>query len=82
MEDNTKGVAAAAANFADAVAQVKSIRPARSANRTVMDGKDDGVSLMESNYRSARLHTRALLGKHEFAPGEIAIWLRQENRHL
>jgi hypothetical protein len=48
----------------------------------MMDCEGHRVALTKRNHLGARLHTRPLLGEHEFAPGKISLRLREQDRHL
>src|SRR5262245_24948058 len=62
--------------------EIHPVCAARSANRTVMDGEYHGIALTQRNHHRAGLHARPLLGQYEFAPGEIAPGLGQQDREL
>ena len=80
---NYPGRAAAARTYrAHAVADVYPIKPARSLDRTIADGKHDRVALLEGDNLDPRLHARPLLGKDELATFEILTRRIQLNRDL
>ena len=62
--------------------EIDAIDAPRSLNRTMMDCEGHRVALTKRNHLGARLHTRPLLGEHEFAPGKISLRLREQDRHL
>ena len=69
-------------NRADSVAKVGAIISLRSANGTMMNGKDDSISLVGRQHFDTRLATRPLLGKHKFAAFEVPASLAQEESDL
>jgi hypothetical protein len=40
------------------------------------------VTLAKRNHLWPRLHARPLFGEHEFAPCEISLWFREQDRYL
>ncbi len=73
---------APAVYVADAMAQVDSIITSNAFDRPLMYGEHYGVALFQVDDLGARLHTRALLGEDELAPGEVLAGFRQQDRHL
>jgi len=59
-----------------AVAKIDAVGSARPLNRPEMHSKGHGVPSSERHHFRPRLHTRPLLGQHEFTSGEIAVRLR------
>src|SRR6266436_3513908 len=82
VKDHAYGVAVAGADLADAMAQINAIESARPLHRPVMHGKGHRIALSQRHYFGPRLHSRALLGEHEFAAGEITARFRQQDRDL
>ncbi|MNW66055.1 hypothetical protein D3C74_444920 [compost metagenome] len=55
----------------DAVAQGDPIVTAHAFDRALVDREDQTVTFLQADDLRARLHSRALLGQHELATGEI-----------
>src|ERR1700739_358895 len=72
VKDHAYGMAVAGAYPAHAMAQVNTVGAARPLHRAMMHSKGDRISLRERHHFGARLHTRPLLGQHEFATSKIA----------
>ena len=70
------------ADLADAMAQINPVEAARPLYRPVMHSKSHRIALPERHHFGPRLHSRPLLGQHEFATGEIAARFRQQDRDL
>ena len=64
------------------MAEINAIETARPPYRPVMHGKSHRIALRERHHFGPRLHSRPLFGQHEFAAGEIATRLRQQDRDL
>ena len=82
MENDTERMTMPRANAADAVPKFDPIHTARTRYRTVMDGEDHRVTLLERHNFWPRLHARALFGEHEFAAREVPFGFGQQNRDL
>ena len=54
----------------------------RALDRPIVDGEGHGIALGEGHHLDAALHARPLLGQREFAAGEVAARLRQQDRDL
>src|SRR5688572_21983786 len=67
---------------ADAMAQIYPIDAALSTHRPVVHGEYRSMALAQRHDLRARLHPRALLGDDEFAAGEVASGLGQQDRDL
>src|SRR4051794_31701029 len=80
VEDDADRVTEAGPDPADAVAQIDPIGTARPLYRAVMHGEHHGVTLAQRNHLGTRLHSRPLLGQHEFAAAEIPAGLGQQDR--
>src|SRR6266581_7918303 len=72
----------AAANAADAMAQVHAVHAASSRHRAMVHGEYYGVALAQRHDLGARLHARPLLGDDELAAREIRSWLGKKNGDL
>src|ERR1051325_4223778 len=82
VEDHADSVAAARADPADSVSEIHPVGASRTLRRPVMNGEHHGVALAERHDHRARLHARTLLGDHEFAAGELAAWLGEQDGDL
>jgi hypothetical protein len=82
VEDDAKGVPLPRPETAYAMAEIDTIGAPRSLDRTMMHCESHSVALAERDHLGPRLHTRPLLGQHEFASGEIFLGLREQDRHL
>jgi hypothetical protein len=73
VEDNAERVALTTPKPTDAVPHVDAINATRAVNGTIMNGEGHGISLTQGNNLGARLHSRPLLGHHEFPTLEISL---------
>src|SRR5689334_22482678 len=64
------------------MSHVDAIESARALRRPNMHRKGHAVALAKRHDLSPRLHAWTLFGQHEFATGEIAIRLGQQDRDL
>ena len=64
------------------MAQIDAVVALRALNRPVVDCEGHGIALAERHDLSSALHARALFGQDELAAGEVAAWLREQDRHL
>lgn len=64
------------------MAQLNAIGAARSGTRGLIDGKDQGVALLQRYDMRPRLHPRALFADDELAALEIRPRLGEQNRDL
>ncbi len=82
MEDDAQRVAFAAMQSADTVAQGRPIEAARAANRPMIDGDDDSVTLAQRyNFRTSWL-SRIALRQQELATLEIHAGLIEQDHNL
>ena len=82
VKDDSKGKASAGADGADAVAHGYSIDAASASPRSMVNGEDDGFTLMERHDGDAGLHARPLLGEDKLAAGEVAGGIAEEEGYL
>lgn len=82
VENDANGVPLPGPETAYAVPEIDAIDTPRSLKRTTMHCERHRIALAKRNYLGPRLHTRPLLGEHEFASGEISLRLREQDRHL
>src|SRR5262245_13365798 len=82
MKDDAERVSGPRAQTAHTVAHIDAVMALGAADRPVVYGKNDGVTLAKRHHFGAALHPRPLLGQHELAAGEIAPWLGEQDRNL
>src|SRR5262245_13252935 len=70
------------ANAADAMPEVNAIDTASTLHRAMMNCEHKAVSLAKRNNDWPRLHTRPLLGHHEFTASKVLIGTGQQNGEL
>src|SRR6266403_3930579 len=75
-------MAVAGADPAYAMAHVYAVESARALRGPNMHGESHGVSLSQRHHLGPRLHSRPLLGQHEFAAGKIAARFRKKDHDL
>jgi len=82
VEDDPERMAMAGAQRADAVAEIDAIGAAHALHRPAVDREHHRIAFLQRHHRRARLHSRALLGQHEFAPFKILVGLAQKDCDL
>ena len=62
--------------------KVDAVGSSRALYGPVVNREGHGIALVKRNDLGSRLHTRPLLREHEFAPGEISLWLGKQDGDL
>ena len=81
MEDDSERSPAATAQLANAVAHCDPVSSTSTADRAMVDRKDDRFAGSKRHDQNPRLHARPLLGQHEFSALKF-FWVAQEERCL
>jgi hypothetical protein len=82
VKDETEGAKSTSPDLAETMPEVHAIGSSRAGDGAIGDRKRNRVAFIERDHFRTRLHTRTLLGDHEFTACEIFIGLRQENGDL
>src|SRR5262249_10597697 len=82
VKDDPKRVPVAAADPAHPVPEINAIHAASAADRTMVDRKNDPVTLPQRHDLSPGLHPRPLLREDELATREVLLRLGQQNGYL
>ncbi len=67
---------------ADAVPKLHPVDAAHAPHRVTMGRDHRGIALTQRQYQRRRLHAWHLVGRHEYATGEIAPGARRQDRNL
>ncbi len=82
MKNDAEGVAMPGAKPADAVSKIYAVFAATPLDRTMMNRKNDAISLAKRDDDGARLRPGPLFRHHEFPSFKILFRLRKQEGHL
>jgi hypothetical protein len=82
MKNDSKSVARAASQAADAVPEVDAVIAFRSFHRTIVHGEHYGITDSKLHNFRPTLHARALFGQYEFPAGKIGTGLGKKDCDL
>src|SRR5207245_9925387 len=79
VKDHAYGVAMARSQSAHSVPEIDAIGSSCAVHGTVVHREYHGIAPAQRYHLGPRLHPWPLLDEHEFAAGELLLWLRQPN---
>jgi hypothetical protein len=74
VENDSQRIPMAGSYAAYTMAQVDTVWPAGSLNRSVTDRENHSVTLLQSDDLGAGLHPRPLFRQHKLSAGEVLAW--------
>jgi hypothetical protein len=82
MENDADCMTMSRPDAADPVPEIDAIHATVTLHRAIVNCEHNAISLSKRHHYWPRLHTRPLLGHHEFAAREVFVGFRQQNGEL